>query len=77
MIDDTTRQLLDDACARAIAYLDGLNARPVAPHIDAVARLVALDTPLPAYAGEPADTLRVPDELGSPARGTRTARCTA
>jgi glutamate/tyrosine decarboxylase-like PLP-dependent enzyme len=67
MLDETTRQLLHDACARAIHYLDGLDARPVAPDIDAVARLVALDTPLPTQAGDPADTLRTLDELGSPA----------
>jgi len=67
MLDDSTRHLLGDACARAVHYLDGLDSRPVAPGTDAVTRLAALDVPLPAQAGDPMLTLRMLDEFGSPA----------
>jgi len=67
MPSDTTPQLLHDACARAIRYLGGLAERPVAPAADAIARLAELETPLPPRAGDPAQTLRTLDELGSPA----------
>ncbi len=40
-------ELLRDAAMRAASYLEGLDARKVAPDPDAVARLDALDTPLP------------------------------
>ena len=67
MLDDSTRHLLDDASTRAARYLDGLDSRPVAPSADAIARLAALDVPLPAKAGDPLLTLRMLDEFGSPA----------
>jgi glutamate/tyrosine decarboxylase-like PLP-dependent enzyme len=67
MLPDATRQLLDDARDRALRYLDQLDTRRVAPSLEAVAALAALDAPLPAGAGDPADTLRTLDELGSPA----------
>ena len=41
------RALLNDAAARAIRYLDGLNERAVVPSPEAVARLCELDGPLP------------------------------
>ena len=53
MLDDSTRHLLGDASTRAARYLDGLDSRPVAPSADAIARLAALDVPLPAKAGDP------------------------
>jgi glutamate/tyrosine decarboxylase-like PLP-dependent enzyme len=59
--------LLTDACARAIRYLEGLETRPVAPAPDAVAQLRAFDAPLPEMTGDPAATLRLLDEIGSPA----------
>ena len=59
--------LLTDACARAIRYLEGLETRPVAPAPDAVAQLRAFDEPLPEKSGDPAATLRLLDEIGSPA----------
>jgi hypothetical protein len=59
--------LLPDATARALRYLDGLPARSVAPTPAAVAHLAAFDTPLPDDPVAPAETLRVLDEVGSPA----------
>jgi len=67
MLDDLNRHLLGDASTRAARYLDGLDSRPVAPSPDAIARLAALDVPLPAKAGDPLLTLRMLDEFGSPA----------
>ena len=59
--------LLQDACRRALAYLDGLAERRVAPDAEAVAALDRLDFPLPGpgLAGE--EVLRMLDEAGSPA----------
>jgi len=62
-----THALLEDASRRAIRYLDGLGSRPVAPTAGAVAGLRALDERLPEASGDPADTLRLLDEVGSPA----------
>src|SRR4051812_32351292 len=64
---DTTRELLTDAAERAIAYLNGLGARGVAPSPEAVARLVALDVPLPEHPSDPRVMLAELDALGSPA----------
>ena len=61
------RDLLEDAAQRAIAYLEGLDARGVAPSPEAVAGLAALDRPLPEGPSEPAATLARLDEIGSPA----------
>ena len=59
--------LLTDASARAIRYLEGVATRAVAPSSAAVAGLRALDEPLPAGPTDPAETLRLLDEVGSPA----------
>ncbi len=59
--------LLPDATARALRYLDGLASRSVAPTPAAVALLSAFDTPIPENPIAPADTLRLLDEVGSPA----------
>ena len=59
--------LLADAAARAIRYLDGLDSRQVAPTASAVAGLSAFDERLPDRPGDPAETLRLLDEVGSPA----------
>jgi glutamate/tyrosine decarboxylase-like PLP-dependent enzyme len=61
------RELLLSAATRAAAYLDGLNERAVAPDAGAVARLSALDVPLPDEPAEPEAILRQLDEMGSPA----------
>lgn len=59
--------LLHDAATRAARYLESIDARTVAPSPAAVAALRAFDTALPENPGEPAETLRLLDEIGSPA----------
>jgi glutamate/tyrosine decarboxylase-like PLP-dependent enzyme len=61
------RELLEEAAQRAIAYLEGLDARGVAPEAAAVAQLAALDRPLPPGPSDPAAAIRLLDEIGSPA----------
>jgi glutamate/tyrosine decarboxylase-like PLP-dependent enzyme len=58
---------LTDAAARAIRYLETLDTRAVAPTPAAIAGLRAFDEALPAGPTNPADTLRLLDEAGSPA----------
>jgi glutamate/tyrosine decarboxylase-like PLP-dependent enzyme len=60
-------ELLSDAATRAIRYLETLDARSVAPTRDAVSALGAFDETLPANSCDPAQTLRMLDEIGSPA----------
>jgi glutamate/tyrosine decarboxylase-like PLP-dependent enzyme len=62
-----TNPLLADASARAMRYLDGLDSRSVAPTAAAVAALRAFDRGLPEKSNDPAETLRLLDEVGSPA----------
>lgn len=59
--------LLEDACQRALAYLDGLAERRVAPAADAVAALGQLDFALPGPGLDAAEVLSMLDEFGSPA----------
>jgi glutamate/tyrosine decarboxylase-like PLP-dependent enzyme len=61
------KTLLSDAAARAIRYLETLDARAVAPTPAAVQALRAFDEPLPVASCAPAETLRLLDDLGSPA----------
>jgi glutamate/tyrosine decarboxylase-like PLP-dependent enzyme len=61
------RTLMEDASQRAISYLEHLDSRGVAPLPEAVANLAALDEPLPEEPSEPARTLKLLDELCSPA----------
>jgi glutamate/tyrosine decarboxylase-like PLP-dependent enzyme len=61
------RELLVDAAQRAILYLEGINSRDVAPPTEAVTKLAQLDEPLPDGPSEPALTLRLLDEICSPA----------
>lgn len=51
------RELLIDAAARAIRYLEGLDGRAVAPDLGVVARLAELDIPLPDHPNEADETL--------------------
>ena len=60
------KELLTDASARAIRYLEGIGERSVAPAPDAVEELHAFDEPLPDRETYPAETLRLLDEIGSP-----------
>ncbi len=61
------RELLKQTAEQAIAYLEGLDARGVAPTEDAVARLDAFDQPLAEGPADPQAVLRLLDEFGSPA----------
>lgn len=61
------RTLLEDAAQRAIAYLEGLDSRPVAPDAAAVAGLAALRGPLPDAPADAAAVLAQLDEVCSPA----------
>jgi glutamate/tyrosine decarboxylase-like PLP-dependent enzyme len=68
MAKDDTRKLLEGAAARGIAYLEGLDDRPVFPEETAVAQLkAALDRPLPAGPAAPEEVMAFIDEMGSPA----------
>jgi glutamate/tyrosine decarboxylase-like PLP-dependent enzyme len=60
------KELLTNACDRAIRYLEGIGERPVAPTAAAIEQLRAFDEPLPDRETEPAETLRLLDEIGSP-----------
>jgi glutamate/tyrosine decarboxylase-like PLP-dependent enzyme len=59
--------LLRDACDRALAYLDQIAGRPVAPGRQAVADLLELGFPLPRHGLGATHVLHVLDEVGSPA----------
>jgi glutamate/tyrosine decarboxylase-like PLP-dependent enzyme len=59
--------LLENAAARGIRYLGGLDDRPVAPSREAVEALGRFEEPLPEHASEPEDVLALLDEAGSPA----------
>jgi glutamate/tyrosine decarboxylase-like PLP-dependent enzyme len=61
------KQLLEDAAARAIAYLAGLDARGVAPRPEDVAKLSTLDEPVPEGPTGPESVLALLDSVGSPA----------
>ncbi len=60
-------ELLADASARAARYLEEIQTRSVAPTPAALASLQVLDEALPEKPGDPAETLRLLDEIGSPA----------
>jgi glutamate/tyrosine decarboxylase-like PLP-dependent enzyme len=61
-----SKKLLTDASGRAIRYLEGIGERSVAPTAAAVEQLRAFDEPLPDRETDPAETLRLLDEIGSP-----------
>src|SRR5512139_2748925 len=61
------RGLLEQTAEQAISYLEGLDARGVAPTEDAIARLDTFDKPLPEGPTDPKAVLRLLDEIGSPA----------
>ncbi len=62
-----TAELLRDAAARSLRYLESLATRPVAPRPDGIAGIERFDEPLPDEPRDPAETLRLLDEVGSPA----------
>jgi glutamate/tyrosine decarboxylase-like PLP-dependent enzyme len=59
--------LLTGVAARAGRYLAGLDERPVAPDDAALAGLARFAEPLPERPGDPAATLALLDDAGSPA----------
>ncbi|MEY2486365.1 MAG: hypothetical protein QOH39_2013 [Verrucomicrobiota bacterium] len=61
------KELLADAADRAVRYLEGLSSRSVAPAPAAIEKLKTLDQPLPVRPSDPRETLRLLDEVGSPA----------
>ena len=61
------KDILTDASRRAIRYLEELESRSVAPSPEAVANLKAFDEPLPEGPSSPSATLKLLDEIGSPA----------
>lgn len=61
------RALLENTTQRAVAYLENLDSRAVAPSTDAVAGLMALDEPLPEQPSTPESVVRALDEICSPA----------
>jgi glutamate/tyrosine decarboxylase-like PLP-dependent enzyme len=61
------RELLYDAARRAWRFLDTIGDRPVAPTSEALARLRSLDGPLPDRSQPPEETLRLLDDIASPA----------
>ena len=65
--DPEASKLLADAADRAVRYLDGLDRRGVAPDEAALARLRLFDEPLPDEPVDPAATIALLDEAGSPA----------
>ena len=60
-------ELLRQAAERAAAYLETIDRRPVSPGESALAALSQLEHDLPASPGDPLQTLRLIDSIGSPA----------
>ena len=60
-------ELLTDAAARAMQYLEGIGRRRVAPAPEDVARLEPLGGPLPPHPTDPAEVIALLDQAGSPA----------
>jgi glutamate/tyrosine decarboxylase-like PLP-dependent enzyme len=66
-LETAMNTLLENAANRAIAYLDGLDSRSVAPTPQAIENLKLLDESLPEETSEAANTLKFLDEVCSPA----------
>ena len=66
-MDKDELSLLNDAQRRAGNYLAGVDERPVFPDAAARKALSKLEEPLPAGPSDPLSTLRLLDDLGSPA----------
>ncbi len=64
--DDVRGAIVGDAARRAVAYLDSLAGRPVAPDARALHGLSALTGPLQRGPTDPLEVLRLLDEHGSP-----------
>ncbi len=62
-----TRELLENTAQRAIAYLEGIGNRSVAPPAEAVAKLLRLDEPLQQGSTSAEQVIVLLDEICSPA----------
>lgn len=62
-----TSPVLESAARRAIAYLEALDGRNVAPSPEAIAALASLDAPMPAEPTAPEEVLATLDGICSPA----------
>jgi glutamate/tyrosine decarboxylase-like PLP-dependent enzyme len=67
LLEVIMQKILEDAAKRAITYLNGLDSRGVAPSPEAINNLNLLDERLPDEPGDPALTLKLLDEVCSPA----------
>ena len=67
-------ELLADFSNRALRYIGGVDARPVAPSGEDIARLTRFDEPLPDDPTDPRTVLQILDEVGSPATVATTGR---
>jgi glutamate/tyrosine decarboxylase-like PLP-dependent enzyme len=63
----TRTAILRQAAESAVAYLEGLDSRTVAPTPEAVAALAALRGPLPETGTDPAEVMRLLSEVAGPA----------
>jgi glutamate/tyrosine decarboxylase-like PLP-dependent enzyme len=61
------RDLLHETADRAANYLENLQTRRISPDADAVNALEQFDEPLPDGPSDPAETLQILDDIGSPA----------
>jgi len=59
--------VLQQAAQSAVAYLESLDRRSVAPSAEAVSAMRALRTPLPESEADPAEVIRLLSQLGGPA----------
>jgi glutamate/tyrosine decarboxylase-like PLP-dependent enzyme len=67
-----SRELFEQAKGYAYAYLDAAFQRNVSPGDEAIRNLEVFDEPFPAAPGDPAETLRMLHEYGSPATVAQT-----
>ena len=61
------KELLAETASRAARYLAEINGRRVSPRPEDIVRLEALGGPLPQEPSDPAETLALLDDIGSPA----------
>ncbi len=66
LLNKTRAELIADAAARAVAYIDGGNTRSIAPVPQAIAALHAMPTALPDGPSDPSIVLARLEEFGSP-----------
>jgi glutamate/tyrosine decarboxylase-like PLP-dependent enzyme len=61
------KDLLTDACARAVRYASSIGDRRITPRPEDIARLASLGGPLPEEPSDPKEVLALLDDVGSPA----------